>query len=70
MGRTGVLTPIAIYKDIEIDGAICNRANLHNINTLVALLGERPYVGQKIWVYKANAIIPQISKSIKLGKTN
>lgn len=70
MGRSGVLTPIAIYKDIEIDGTICNRANLHNINTLVALLGERPYVGQKIWVYKANAIIPQISKSIKLGKTN
>lgn len=70
MGRTGVLTPVAIYKDVEIDGAVCNRANLHNINTMVELLGEQPYVGQKIWVYKANAIIPQISKSIKLGKTN
>ena len=70
MGRTGVLTPVAVYKDVEIDGAICNRANLHNINTLTELLGEQPYVGQKIWVYKANAIIPQISKSIKLGKTN
>ena len=70
MGRTGVLTPVAVYKDVEIDGATCNRANLHNINTLIALLGEQPYVGQKIWVYKANAIIPQISKSINLGKTN
>ena len=70
MGRTGVLTPVAVYKDVEIDGAICNRANLHNINTLTELLGEQPYVGQKIWVYKANAIIPQISKSIKLGKNN
>ena len=63
MGRTGVLTPVAVYKDIEIDGAICNRANLHNINTLVALLGDSPLVGQKIWVYKANQIIPQISKA-------
>ena len=43
MGRTGVLTPVAIYKDVEIDGAICNRANLHNINTLTELLGEQPY---------------------------
>lgn len=63
MGRTGVLTPVAVYKDVEIDGAICNRANLHNINTLVALLGDSPLVGQKIWVYKANQIIPQISKA-------
>lgn len=70
MGRTGVLTPVAIYEDVVIDGATCNRASLHNINTMIELLGEQPYVGQKIWVYKANAIIPQISKSIKLGKTN
>ena len=63
MGRTGVLTPVAVYKDVEIDGATCNRANLHNINTLVALLGDSPLVGQKIWVYKANQIIPQVSKA-------
>lgn len=63
MGRTGVLTPVAIYKDVEIDGATCNRANLHNINILTELLGDSPLVGQKIWVYKANAIIPQIAKA-------
>ena len=63
MGRTGVLTPVAIYKDVEIDGATCNRANLHNLNIMDELLGTQPYVGQKIWVYKANQIIPQISKT-------
>lgn len=63
MGRTGVLTPVAVYKDIEIDGATCNRANLHNINILTELLGDSPLVGQKVWVYKANAIIPQIAKA-------
>lgn len=66
MGRTGVLTPVAIYKDIEIDGAICNRANLHNINIMNELLGVQPFIGQKIWVYKANQIIPQISKAEQL----
>jgi DNA ligase (NAD+) len=63
MGRTGVLTPVAVYKDIEIDGATCNRANLHNLNIMDELLGVQPYIGQKIWVYKANQIIPQISKT-------
>ena len=63
MGRTGVLTPVAVYKDIEIDGATCNRANLHNLNIMDELLGEQACIGQKIWVYKANQIIPQISKT-------
>lgn len=66
MGRTGVLTPVAVYKDIEIDGAICNRANLHNLNIMDELLGVQPFIGQKIWVYKANQIIPQISKAEQL----
>ena len=63
MGRTGVLTPVAIYKDVEIDGATCNRASLHNLNIMDELLGIQPYIGQKIWVYKANQIIPQISRT-------
>ena len=70
MGRSGILTPIAIYKDIEIDGAICNRASLHNINTMNQLLGDSPYIGQKIWIYKANAIIPQISKTEDIERIN
>ena len=63
MGRTGVLTPVAIYKDVEIDGATCNRASLHNLSITRELLGDSPLVGQKIWIYKANQIIPQISKA-------
>ena len=66
MGRTGVLSPVAIYDDVEIDGATCNRANLHNINTMTSLLGEGGIIaGQKIWVYKANQIIPQVSRTEK-----
>jgi DNA ligase (NAD+) len=65
MGKTGVLSPVAIYKTIEIDGAECSRASLHNLNTLTTLLGEYPYVGQKIKIFKANQIIPQVSSAIK-----
>ena len=68
MGRTGVLTPVAIYKDVEIDGATCNRASLHNLSITRELLGDSPLVGQKIWIYKANQIIPQISKAENVGE--
>jgi len=64
MGRTGVLTPVAIFDAINIDGAEVSRASMHNLNTMQTLFNG-PWVvkGQKIWVYKANQIIPQISKA-------
>ena len=64
MGRTGVLTPVAIYKDIEIEGATCNRASLHNVSVMNELLGQ-PFVGQKLWVSRRNMIIPQIERAEK-----
>lgn len=65
MGKTGILSPVAIYKTIEIDGAECSRASLHNLNTLTSLLGEYPYIGQKVKIFKANQIIPQVSSAIR-----
>jgi len=62
MGRTGQLTPVLIYKDIEIDGAICNRASLHNISIMTQLMGGA-YPGQKVFIYKANQIIPQVESA-------
>lgn len=59
MGRSGVLTPVAIFKEIEIEGAKINRASLHNVSIMNEILGQ-PFVGQKIRVYRANQIIPQI----------
>lgn len=65
MGRTGILTPVAVYEDIDIDGSVCNRASLHNLSIMTELLGDLPYKGEKIWIYKANMIIPQVSKAEK-----
>ena len=63
MGRTGVLTPVAIFKPIDIDGTEVSRANLFNISVMENLLGKHPYIGQKIWVIKSNQIIPQITRA-------
>jgi len=62
MGRTGVLTPVAIFKPIEMDGSSVSRASLHNLSVMEELLGI-PFVGQEVQVFKANMIIPQISKA-------
>ena len=59
MGRTGILTPVAIFDPIDLQGSTVERASLHNISIMKTLLGI-PYEGQKIQVYKANMIIPQI----------
>ena len=65
MGRTGVLTPVAMLAPIDIDGTEVSRANIHNITVAHETLGGLCFgwKGQKVWVYKANMIIPQISKA-------
>ena len=65
MGRTGVLTPVAIFEPVELEGTEVSRASLHNLTVLRELLGKHPYVGQKLEVYKANQIIPQIKSAEK-----
>ena len=67
MGRTGVLTPVAIFEPIEIDGTEVSRANLFNLSVARETLHGTQYTlgweGQKINVFKANQIIPQLSWS-------
>lgn len=60
MGRTGQLTPVLVYNDIEIDGAICNRASLHNISVMKKTM-HGAFPGQRVYIYKANQIIPQVA---------
>ena len=62
MGRTGILTPVAVFEPIDIEGSTVERASLHNYSVMTQLMGK-PYVGQKVEVFKANMIIPQIAES-------
>ena len=63
MGRTGVLTPVAVFESIDIDGSTVERANLHNWTVLNETLHGKGWRGQKIEVFKANMIIPQIASA-------
>lgn len=66
IGKTGDLTPIAIFDPVEIDGTTVTRASLHNVSILQSLkLG----IGDSILVYKANQIIPQIRKNLTESNT-
>ena len=60
MGKTGTLTPVAIFDPVDDGESIITRASLHNYNILTSILGT-PYIGQKIYVAKMNMIIPQIT---------
>jgi DNA ligase (NAD+) len=65
MGRTGILTPVAILEPVNIDGTEISRANLHNISIMKEL--GVIYYGSKVNIFKANQIIPQISEVTKNG---
>ena len=59
--RTGRINPIAVFDPIEIEGTTVSRASVHNLSTVKSLkLG----VGDRIRVYKANMIIPQILENL------
>ena len=58
--RTGLINPVAIFEPVELEGTTVSRASIHNVSIMESLeLG----VGDEIDVYKANMIIPQISKN-------
>jgi DNA ligase (NAD+) len=63
MGRTGVLTPVAVFKPIDIDGSTVERASLHNVSIMIETLHGYGWKGQKVEVFKANMIIPQIASA-------
>ena len=62
MGRTGVLTPVAIFEPVDTGDSVIERASLHNISIMKQLL-KTPYQGQSITVCKMNDIIPQVTSS-------
>ena len=65
MSRTGTLTPVAIFKPIDIDGSTVSRANLSNVSVMWDTLGKCPESHQKIYVSKRNQIIPKIERAEK-----
>lgn len=59
--RTGLINPVAIFTPVELEGTTVSRASVHNVSIVKELkLG----IGDRITVYKANMIIPQIAENL------
>lgn len=70
--RTGIIAPVAIFDEVDLDGALTTRATLHNLSIIEQLeLG----IGDTITVYRSNMVIPKIddnltrSNTLKIPKT-
>ena len=59
--RTGLINPVAVFDPVELEGTQVSRASVHNISIVESLkLG----IGDRIKVFKANMIIPQIAENL------
>ena len=59
--RTGLMNPVAIFDPVELEGSTVSRASVHNVSILKEL---KLSMGDRIKVYKANMIIPQIAENL------
>ena len=64
--RTGLINPVAVFEPVELEGTTVSRASVHNISILKGL---RLGIGDRITVYKANMIIPQIAENLTCSDT-
>lgn len=64
--RTGIIAPVAVFDEVDLDGALTTRATLHNLSIIEQLeLG----VGDTITVYRSNMVIPKIDDNLTRSNT-
>ncbi len=64
--KTGLINPVAIFKPVDLDGAITTRATLHNVSYIEDLeLG----IDDSIMVYRANMVIPKVHENLTKSNT-
>ncbi|MGJ0360218.1 NAD-dependent DNA ligase LigA [Aliarcobacter cryaerophilus] len=62
VGRTGVVTPVAIVEPVLIEGANVERATLHNFDEIQRLDLK---IGDEIIIIRSGDVIPKITKVLK-----
>jgi DNA ligase (NAD+) len=65
VGRTGVLTPFAVFEPVQIGGVTVTKSTLHNMDE-VQRLGV--HAGDTVLVERAGEVIPHVLKVVKHGK--
>lgn len=64
--RTGLISPVAVFDEIDLGGALTTRATLHNVSIIDGLeLG----IGDTITVYRSNMVIPKIDDNLTRSNT-
>lgn len=64
--RTGIIAPVAVFDEVDLDGALTTRATLHNLSIIEQLeLG----IGDTITVYRSNMVIPKVDDNITRSNT-
>ena len=66
VGRSGVISPVAVFDEIDLDGALTSKATLHNLSIIEDLeLG----IGDTITVYRSNMVIPKVDSNLTRSNT-
>ena len=66
VGRSGVISPVAVFDEVDLDGALTTKATLHNLSIIESLeLG----IGDTITVYRSNMVIPKIDSNLTRSNT-
>lgn len=66
VGRSGVISPVAVFDEVDLDGALTTRATLHNLSIIEGLeLG----IGDTITLYRSNMVIPKIDDNLTRSNT-
>lgn len=64
--RTGLISPVAVFKPVDLDGAITTRATLHNLSIIKQLeLG----IGDTLTIYRSNMVIPKVDDNLTRSNT-
>ena len=66
VGRSGIISPVAVFDEVDLDGALTTKATLHNLSVIENLeLG----IGDTITVYRSNMVIPKIDNNLTRSNT-
>ena len=66
VGRSGIISPVAVFDEVDLDGALTTKATLHNLSVIENLeLG----IGDTITVYRSNMVIPKIDDNLTRSNT-
>ena len=66
VGRSGVISPVAVFDEVDLEGALTTKATLHNLSVIENLeLG----IGDTITVYRSNMVIPKIDDNLTRSNT-